>query len=153
MNIIYKIAGTIWKLLPRRARQTAARVAQVKFTASAAGIITNDRGQVLLLNHLLRPLSGWGVPGGFFEAGEQAEAALRRELREETGIALTDVRLYRCRTFRRHLEVMFLAVAVGEPEVKSREIIELGWFDIDDMPPEMNLDQQFVIRRALGVDD
>jgi len=150
--MLIEIIGKFWKFLPRGVRTWAARRVQVKFTASAAGIITNDRGQVLLLNHVLRPLSGWGVPGGFFEAGEQAEAALRRELREETGIELANVRLYRCRTFRRHLEVMFLAVAVGEPEVKSREIIELGWFDVDDMPPEMNLDQQFVIRRALGVD-
>ena len=119
------------------------------FTVSVAAIITHDRGEVLLLNHVIRPLSGWGIPGGFIDAGEQPEAALRREIREETGIELRDVSLHRVRTLKRHVEILFRAVAVGEPTVRSREISELGWFDPDDIPSEMNLDQQFLIHKVL----
>lgn len=135
--------------MPRGLRAAVARTAQTQFTVSAAGIVTNERGEVLLLDHLLRPSSGWGIPGGFMNANEQPEAALRREIREETGIELANVRLYRVRTLRRHMEIIFLATGVGEAEVKSREILRLGWFAIEEMPPEMSLDQQFLIRKAL----
>lgn len=117
-----------------------------------AGIITNDNGNVLLLDHLLRPSSGWGIPGGFIESGEQPEAALRREVREETGLELLDTKIYRVRTLGRHIEIIFLAAGVGSATVRSREISALGWFRIEEIPTEMNLDQQFLIRKALGAD-
>lgn len=135
--------------MPRSARTRVARCLQVRFTVSAAGVILNDRGEVLLLNHVLRPVSGWGIPGGFLDVGEQPEAAFRREIREETGLDLSDVKLYRCRTLRRHIEIMFTARAIGEAEVKSGEIFELGWFKSEAMPAEMSLDQQTLIRKAL----
>lgn len=136
--------------MPRKARISLTRVTQAKFTVSAAGIITNDAGEVLILNHVLRPVSGWGLPGGFLETGEQPEAGFRREIREETGLEIRDPVLYRARTTRRHIEIIYIAHAVGTAEVKSREITELGWFDIENLPAEMSLDQQFLIRKALG---
>ena len=147
-----KILGKVWKVLPRSGRQLISRSVQVKFTVSAAGVILNEHGEVLLLNHVLRPDSGWGVPGGFIDKGEQPEAAFRREIMEETGIEVRDVSLYRIRTLGRHIEVIFLAKSIGEPEVKSREIKELGWFAIDALPPEMSVDQQFLILNALKSD-
>lgn len=128
------------------------RRVQANFTVAAAGVITNAKGEVLLLNHLLRPVSGWGVPGGFLNFGEQPETAFRREIKEETGLELKDVTLYRTRTIKRHIEIIYLAKAIGEASVQSREIIELGWFAPDDVPPEMSLDQQFLVRKACGVE-
>jgi len=148
-----KLIGKIWKKLPRSARTRVARSVQPKFTVSAAGIITNEKGQVLLANHVLRPVSGWGVPGGFLNVGEQAEAAFRREIKEETGLIVTDVSILRIRTFKRHIEIMYLAKTTGKGEVMSREITELVWFDVENMPPEMSLDMQFLIRNALQPND
>jgi 8-oxo-dGTP diphosphatase len=151
--MLVDLVGKFWKAIPRGLRAFLTRRIQWTFTSSAAGIITNERGEILLLNHVLRPVSGWGVAGGFLEKGEQAEAALIREIKEETGLDITDVKLYRVRTIRRHIEVVFLAKAEGEPQVLSREITEARWFGIDDIPKEMNLQQHFMIRRALGHDD
>ena len=148
-----KLIGKIWKKLPRSARTRVARSVQPKFTVSAACIITNEKGQVLLANHVLRPVSGWGVPGGFLNVGEQAEAAFRREIKEETGLIVTDVSIHRIRTFKRHIEIMYLAKTTGKGEVMSREITELVWFDVENMPPEMSLDMQFLIRNALQPND
>ncbi len=147
--MMFRLIGTIWKGMPKGIRRWLTRRAETHFTASAAAIVTNEAGEVLLLHHLLRPNSGWGLPGGFINGGEQPADAVQREVREETGIELRDVELVRVRTFGRHIEIIFRAVGIGEPEVKSHEITELGWFTIEDMPPEMDLDQQFMIQKAL----
>ena len=126
------------------------RSVQTSFTVSAAAIVTNEEGKVLLLNHVLRPDSGWGYPGGFVNKGEQAEDAIRREVREETGIDLDKLELHDVRNSGTHIEILFVAKSVGEPEVRSREIIELGWFGIDDFPQEMPRRQQEQIRKTLS---
>lgn len=148
--MLMQLLGKIWKRMPRGMRARVARSIQVKFTVSAAAVVTNAEGQVLLLNHILRPDSGWGIPGGFVDRGEQPEETLRREVREETGLDLEDVRLHRVRTLGRHIEVIFTARGIGEPQVMSREITELRWFDIDSMPPETSRDQRNLVKIALG---
>ena len=153
VRMLVRIIGKTWKLMPRGMRTWLARRFHTKFTVSAGGIITNERGEVLLLDHVLRPGSGWGVPGGFVARGEQPDVAFRREVMEETGLELSNVRIYRTRTFRRHIEIIFLADGIGEARVGSREIKQLGWFAVDDIPKEMGLDIQFMIHRALKADD
>ncbi len=141
--------GKLWKLLPPWVRTQITRLTQPTFTVSVAGIITDDEGRVLLLNHLLRPRSGWGLPGGFINFGEQPAKAFRREVMEETGLEIFEIELLSARTFKRHVEILFTARSSGTAKVLSREIIELEWFAPDGVPPEMNLDQQFLIRKVL----
>jgi len=151
--MLVELASKTWKVMPRQMRTFIARRLQPKFTVSVTGILTNGSGEVLLLDHWLRPKSGWGPPGGFIDRGEQPEAALRREIKEETSLNLTNVRLVRTRTFKRHIEIIFTADAVGEARVASKEIRSLRWCKPDEMPREMSVDLQFVIRKALGTDE
>jgi 8-oxo-dGTP diphosphatase len=153
MAILMEVTGRFWKVMPRKLRAFVTRQVEPTFTCSAAGIVTNDRGEVLLLDHVLRPSSGWGIAGGFLNTGEQAEAALRREISEETGLELTNIELYRVRTLKRHIEVIFTAKSSGDPQVKSSEIREARWYGLDEMPGEMSLQQQFMIRAALEKGD
>ena len=125
------------------------RLTQPKFTVSVAAIVTDDSGKVLLLRHVLRPFSEWGLPGGFLSAGEQPEDGIRRELHEETGLELIDLKLFRTRTVHRHIEMLFSAHAVGEARVASSEILDLGWFDLDSMPSNMSRAQKTLISETL----
>jgi phosphoglycolate phosphatase len=58
---------------------------------TVGGLIFNDAGEVLMVRtHKWSNL--WGIPGGKTKWGETSEAALRRELKEETGLDVADVR-------------------------------------------------------------
>lgn len=144
-----KIVGRIWRKLPAPVRMKIVRVTQKKFTASVAAIVQNEKGEVLLLDHVLRPASGWGIPGGFLDFGEQPSDAAKRELREETGLELKELKIYRVRTIGRHIEIIFSAEAVGEASVKSREINGLGWFKVEEMPEKMSRIQKTMIEDLL----
>ena len=91
---------------------------------TTAVAIFDDEGRVLLLEHVFRPDSGWGMPGGFLSSGEQPEAGVRREMREEIGIELEAVELLFARSLGRlrQIEIYFRARAVGIPEPRSFEI-------------------------------
>ena len=58
------------------------------------GLIHNARGEWLLCkmpaDRGVFP-GQWGLPGGGLEAGEEAETALRRELREEVGLEVSEI--------------------------------------------------------------
>ena len=58
----------------------------------AAVLIADEEDRLLLLK---RADSGcWGPPGGAVEPGEVVETAARREVREETGLNITDLSLF-----------------------------------------------------------
>jgi 8-oxo-dGTP diphosphatase len=57
------------------------------------GVIV-DRGRTVLIRRGTEPLLGeWSIPGGTIEIGETIEEAVRRELREETGLEVRVVEL------------------------------------------------------------
>jgi 8-oxo-dGTP diphosphatase len=148
--MLKKIAGKVWRKMPPSLRLRIIRLTQQQFTVSVAAIVLNESNEVLLLDHVLRPGSGWGIPGGFLMSDEQPVDAVRRELQEETGIELNDIKLLNARTINRHIEILFRARSNGTPEVKSREINSLGWFKIDEMPEKMNRKQKSIIEKHLN---
>jgi 8-oxo-dGTP pyrophosphatase MutT (NUDIX family) len=140
----------IWKLLPPALRLRAVRMTQRKFTASAAAVVINPKNEVLLLDHVLRPFSSWGLPGGLIGRAEQPAEAIEREVSEEVGIVITAVELYRIRTVDRHIEILFTARSDGTPQIRSREIIDAGWFAVDRLPDGISRSQRSMIVEVLG---
>ena len=59
--------------------------------ATVGALIFNAQNEVLMIR--THKWSGlWGIPGGKIKRGEKSETALRRELKEETGLNVTDIR-------------------------------------------------------------
>lgn len=149
------LVSGLWRGAPRFVRRAGVWLTQPRFTVTAGAVVTDEAGRVLLLKHVLRKGSGWGIPGGFIHGGEQPEAAIRRELREETGLELDSVELALVRTLPhvQQVEVIFRgtmrAGALGGLR-KGFEIDRAEWFAPDALPRELGRDQRRLIARALA---
>lgn len=145
--------GAVWRHIPGSARRRLVRLGQRRFTVTAGALIFDNAGRLLLLEHVFRPDSGWGIPGGFMTGGEQPEEALRRELREEVGLEIEDVEFLFARNLRkpRQIEIYFLARPAGTAKPCSFEIKRAEWFKLEDLPDGLSNDQRRLIKRALAL--
>lgn len=57
---------------------------------AARAVVTNDRGQVALMH--FTKIGLYKLPGGGIDEGESIESALHREVREESGYEIADIR-------------------------------------------------------------
>lgn len=149
--MLQRLLGFLWRRTPYVARRWRVHMAEAHFAVSVGAVVFNEMEQVLLLKHVFRDGSGWGVPGGYLNHNEQPEEGLRRELREEVNLEVTDAQLRLARTHRRqrHIEMLYVCRADGEAQPRGLEIIEAGWFAPDELPAELNRDQRWLISHAL----
>lgn len=96
-----------------------AKVQSGPFTTVDA-IIELENGFVLIERS--NPPFGWALPGGFVDYGESLEEAVRREMKEETGLDLEDLKQFHTysapgRDPRFHtIATVFIAKAKGKPK-------------------------------------
>jgi ADP-ribose pyrophosphatase YjhB (NUDIX family) len=153
--MLKSLAAGLWRSAPLFVRRAGVWLTQPRFAVTAGAVVCDERGRVLLLKHVLRKGSGWGVPGGFLKSGEQPEDAIRRELREETGLELDSVELAFVRTLGgvRQVEIIFRATMKSEALARVEKGFEIDGaelFDIESMPDSISQDQRRIIRRALS---
>lgn len=110
-------------------------------TISPSIIVAIRKGrQILLANHLRHKGTIYTTLAGFVEAGESVENAVHREIFEETGLKVKNVRYFGSQpwAFPNSLMLGFLAdYESGEIILQEEEICDAKWFDCDELLPEI----------------
>jgi NAD+ diphosphatase len=105
---------------------------------SPAIIVAVVKDRQLLLAHSTRfPAKFYSVLAGFVEPGESLEECVQREVFEEVGVRVGNIRYFGSQPwpFPDSLMVAFTAdYAGGEIRVDSVEIADAGWFSADGLP-------------------
>ncbi len=109
----------------------------------AQALVERD-GEVLLGRRRFDPSAGlWDIPGGFVEEYEHPLDALRRELREETGLEIEPTEFLgiwmQAYGERNVLCLTWLAHPVGGEARAGDDLVELRWFGPDELPAPAEL--------------
>lgn len=93
--------------------------------------------RILLAHHKRATKPVYSPLAGFIEAGETAEEAVAREVFEEVGIRVNNIRYFSSQSwpFPGQLMLAFFAdYESGELAWNSHEITHANWFSLDDLP-------------------
>jgi NAD+ diphosphatase len=105
---------------------------------SPAIIVAVTKGDQLLLARNARNVQGWfSVIAGFVEPGENLEQCVAREVKEEVGIDVENIKYFGSQPwpFPDSLMLAFTAeYAGGEIKPDQVEIVEAGWFRVNEIP-------------------
>lgn len=108
------------------------------FHLGVKGLLFNGSGKILLL---YLGGKGWDLPGGRIHKGESPEEALRREVREETGLCATSFDPLAMELSSWRIPVpggdvglvlsVYVCEAAGEIAL-SEEHVDFGWFSAEE---------------------
>ena len=108
------------------------------YPRSAAGMLVVRRDRVLLLERAHDPRMGFlDIPGGFVEAGESLEECVVREVEEEVGVRVQNLRYYGSQSwpFPHSLMIAYTARWTDGAIVKQDDEIEdAQWYALDALP-------------------
>ena len=99
-------------------------------------VIKRDE-EILLLRHKQRNQDIYACLAGFVEVGETLEQALRREVKEETGLEIKNIQYAGSQSwpFPDQLMIGYYAdYESGEIKIQEDEISEARWFSRDNLP-------------------
>ena len=120
-----------------------------RISPAVIALVERD-GKALLARNARTQMPFFSTLAGFVEVGETLEECLVREIREEAGIAITDVRYFGSQPwpFTNSLMVGFIAKwAGGELRADPTEIADAAWFAPDELPhipPRLSIARELI---------
>lgn len=111
-----------------------------KPVTQGARVLIVKQGRVLLVKHAYQ--DHYFLPGGMLRKGETFEQAAKRELMEEVGIELGELKLFGVyNNFYEHKNdgiVVFLCESYLASHRSDREIESFDFFPLDKLPPNVS---------------
>lgn len=105
--------------------------------AVIVGVVNGD--SILMTRYANRPYGGMALVAGFMEVGETVEGTVRREVMEEVGLRLRNIRYYKSQSwgFSSSVLIGFYADLDGSPDITldAGELHEAAWIRREDLPP------------------
>lgn len=105
---------------------------------SPAVIVAVTKGDKLLLAKNKNFVSGlYSVLAGFVEAGETLEECVKREIREEAGIEVKNIRYFGSQSWPFPNSYMLAFTAEhesGEIKIDDKELADARWFSVEEIP-------------------
>lgn len=133
------------RLCPKCGRREYARISPAIIV-----LVTRDDGRALLAHNVKFREGLYSLVAGFVEAGENLEETVAREVKEEVGVEVKDIR-YRASQawpFPNSLMLGFTARwASGDPRPDQKEIGDVAWFAPDalpDLPPPGSISRALI---------
>ena len=113
---------------------------------SVGVIIKNTKNQILMLDRIKEPL-GWACVAGHMEVGETPEEAIKREIKEESGLSAKElIELFNeeviwnnCPRHNGHYWYVFEAMVETDDFTPNKEAKEMKWVEINNLK-DLNLE-------------
>ena len=142
----------IWRILPFWMQGIAAAIIRPRFQVAVGGMIFNEKGQILLCEHSYRRLYPWGLPGGDLKFGEDPVDGIKREILEETGLMVKDVRLLLVEnsTEIHHITLTYLCSCTPGSFVPNDEVSSIRYFEPNALP-DFFKEQRVTIDKCLAI--
>lgn len=104
------------------------------FSIGVFAIIRNENGQMLLSHR--KDMDIWNLAGGGVEDGESPQTAIKREIKEETGLTVSIKRLVALnpKPQKNELVLTFECEIEGGKLTETDEADRHGWFPPDNLP-------------------
>jgi len=123
-----------------------------KYPSISPCIITliHDEDKILLGRSKFFPPNMYSTLAGFIEAGESAEQALAREVKEEVNVDVTDITYYSSQSwpFPAQLMLGYLCkYKSGDIFLNDEELEDARWFNINELPiipPQASISGQLI---------
>lgn len=151
--------GAVMERLPEEwgKRCTACATTFFPQVAPCAIVLVRRPGEVLLTRKPEWPPNRYSLVAGFLEFGECLEEAAAREVLEETGVSVCNVRYLgsQCWPFPSQLMAGFVAdYTGGEVTVDTRELADARWFATDALPalPPKRSIARYILDAELSLD-